>query len=271
MGSPPEYTDPEFGPFPGDEPGGPGGPSEDEEFVAGPPAFEVDPMEPPADMESEAGPPAFEIDPLQPPPATDIGGGGGGINVEPTPEANEDFDGEEDFVVESICGETPPTNGSDCENPGLNCGPFYANPDVVSLDGATQCACTTDRWVCAPFSGGIGEVFSDDETFNALPDATLITEPSIAVIDTAPNSPLITTVGGLSTNTCATNLPTTLGLGATSCALPETQICCYGVQLARATICTCTGNENGRTYVCTSGSPNDCPDNQNPNIITQPP
>jgi len=77
--------------------------------------------------------------------------------------------------------------------------------------------------------------------------------------------------GGLSTSTCSRNLPTSTGMAATKCALPPDQICCYGVQLERATICTCTGNVNGRTYECIAGKADDCPDNQNPNIITAPP
>ena len=68
---------------------------------------------------------------------------------------------------------------------------------------------------------------------------------------------------------------TSSGLAATKCDLPPDQICCYGVQLERATKCTCTGNINGNgpntTYLCVVATANDCPDAQNPNIITTPP
>ena len=64
-------------------------------------------------------------------------------------------------------------------------------------------------------------------------------------------------------------------MAATKCALPSDQVCCYGVQLERATKCTCTGNINGNgpntTYLCVVATANDCPDAQNPNIITTPP
>lgn len=75
----------------------------------------------------------------------------------------------------------------------------------------------------------------------------------------------------LSTDTCANNIPTSSGLAATRCNLPEEQICCYGVQIARAVVCTCSGTHlnGGRAYVCDyDGVPDDCPNNQNPNVIT---
>lgn len=79
---------------------------------------------------------------------------------------------------------------------------------------------------------------------------------------------------GLSTDTCAETIPTSLGIAATRCNLPEDQICCYGVQIAQATVCTCSGTHinGGRKYSCDyTGSPYDCPNDQNPNVITQPP
>eukprot|EP00751_Fragilariopsis_kerguelensis_P027413 CAMPEP_0170873076 /NCGR_PEP_ID=MMETSP0734-20130129/27118_1 /TAXON_ID=186038 /ORGANISM="Fragilariopsis kerguelensis, Strain L26-C5" /LENGTH=331 /DNA_ID=CAMNT_0011253327 /DNA_START=37 /DNA_END=1033 /DNA_ORIENTATION=+ len=78
-------------------------------------------------------------------------------------------------------------------------------------------------------------------------------------------------IGGLSTSVCSTNLPTSTGMAATKCALPPEQICCYGVQIEKATKCTCTGNANGRTYECVAATADACPDEQNPNVITSPP
>merc|ERR1712194_747311 len=75
----------------------------------------------------------------------------------------------------------------------------------------------------------------------------------------------------MGTSICSTNLPTSSGMAATKCALPPEQICCYGVQIEKATKCTCTGNANGRTYECVAATADACPDEQNPNVITSRP
>jgi hypothetical protein len=196
-----------------------------------------------------------------------------------------DEEEEPEFVVESICGLTQPINQSLCENPGINCIFFLNGDPTTSITDATQCKCNINMWECFPFVGGIGETFMDDEFVEldvidnvvvptAAPVVTTITtmppvSDNVGVPATAP--PVLVTIAGPSTDTCPTVLPTTSGLAATQCALSSTQICCFGVQIATATVCTCTGNVNGPTFVCFAGTPNDCPDLQNPNVITSPP
>jgi len=55
----------------------------------------------------------------------------------------------------TICGDTAPTNGSGCENPGVRCGPFTAVVGETRADATAiqypQCTCQLDRWVCGPW------------------------------------------------------------------------------------------------------------------------
>mmetsp|Transcript_2005 Transcript_2005/g.2302 ORF Transcript_2005/g.2302 Transcript_2005/m.2302 type:complete len:323 (+) Transcript_2005:33-1001(+) len=95
--------------------------------------------------------------------------------------------------------------------------------------------------------------------------------PPPLTFDTGSSGAGLVGIGGLSTSVCSTNLPTSTGMAATKCALPPEQICCYGVQIEKATKCTCTGNENGRTYECVAATADACPDEQNPNVITSRP
>jgi len=95
--------------------------------------------------------------------------------------------------------------------------------------------------------------------------------PPPLTFDTGSSGAGLVGIGGLSTSICSTNFPTSAGMAATKCALPPEQICCYGVQIEKATKCTCTGNENGRTYECVAATADACPDAQNPNVITSRP
>ena len=189
---------------------------------------------------------------------------------------------EPEFIPEeSVCGTTAPENGSVCENPNINCIFYFNNDPTTSITLAEQCTCNVNMiWECGSFVGGVGAVFSDDEVFVPVPTPVVpvpapvpaptpdVTTNDVVVV----GPPVLVTLPPLSNTDCAPSLPTTLGLAATTCGLSPSQICCYGVQLASATICTCTGNQNGRsTYVCVAGLASECPDIQNPNIITSPP
>jgi len=59
------------------------------------------------------------------------------------------------IVVESVCEETAPANGSRCTNPGVRCGPFVAVVGETRVDATAiqypQCTCQLDRWVCGPW------------------------------------------------------------------------------------------------------------------------
>jgi len=81
-------------------------------------------------------------------------------------------------------------------------------------------------------------------------------------------------LSGLATDTCSKYMPTSTGLGATPCNLPPEQVCCYGVQIAQATVCKCGMARNGgwRTYECDyTGTPDECPNTQNLNSVVVPP